>query len=462
MSQEINTKDHFSISKLFGGVVASALLKASDICLLIDNKGQILDSSSQTFDRISLWRGKNLREILAPESIRKIFSYIDVSSKTLNEKKEALELNHKSDNQTEFAVSYHAHETGQPNQSLLIGKSLKTVTDIQKQLVETQIRLEREYETYRAFDVRYRVILESSNDALLVIDTASLKIQDYNEAAKKYFSIKSDNLKALQFSNFFPEISPEELTEYLRLNAENFSSANSLKSIGGQRVAIRPTFFRSGADLLAICKVEPEVSGSSEAVDPHPLLKEFYEKCPDSIVITTENGIIYHANERFLNTCNILNFSNLEGKSFEDFLERGTVDLRVLIETLKSEDIVGSYFTKLRCAHGTNVNVEISASKMKIQGNSFLGFILRTSNKGMVTEKPGDTISDKALENSMKLVGSAPLKDLVSDTSDVVERICIKTALELTRNNRVAAAEMLSLSRQSLYIKLRKYGLLKK
>ena len=80
----------------------------------------------------------------------------------------------------------------------------------------------------------------------------------------------------------------------------------------------------------------------------------------------------------------------------------------------------------------------------------------------MVTEKPGDTISDKALENSMKLVGSAPLKDLVSDTSDVVERICIKTALELTRNNRVAAAEMLSLSRQSLYIKLRKYGLLKK
>ena len=107
-------------------------------------------------------------------------------------------------------------------------------------------------------------------------------------------------------------------------------------------------------------------------------------------------------------------------------------------------------------------DVEISASKMKIQGNSFLGFILRTSNKGMVTDKTGDTISDKALENSMKLVGSAPLKDLVSDTSDVVERICIKTALELTKNNRVAAAEMLSLSRQSLYIKLRKYGLLKK
>ncbi|MGA9253849.1 MAG: helix-turn-helix domain-containing protein, partial [Roseobacter sp.] len=38
----------------------------------------------------------------------------------------------------------------------------------------------------------------------------------------------------------------------------------------------------------------------------------------------------------------------------------------------------------------------------------------------------------------------------------------IETAVELTSNNRVAAAEMLGLSRQSLYVKLRKYDLLKK
>jgi DNA-binding NtrC family response regulator len=47
----------------------------------------------------------------------------------------------------------------------------------------------------------------------------------------------------------------------------------------------------------------------------------------------------------------------------------------------------------------------------------------------------------------------------VAETTDVVEKMCIETAVELTRNNRVAAAEMLGLSRQSLYVKLRKYGL---
>ena len=42
----------------------------------------------------------------------------------------------------------------------------------------------------------------------------------------------------------------------------------------------------------------------------------------------------------------------------------------------------------------------------------------------------------------------------------MIEKMCIETAVELTRNNRVAAAEMLGLSRQSLYVKLRKYDIL--
>jgi len=44
----------------------------------------------------------------------------------------------------------------------------------------------------------------------------------------------------------------------------------------------------------------------------------------------------------------------------------------------------------------------------------------------------------------------------------MIEKICIETAIELTQNNRAAAAEMLGLSRQSLYVKLRKFDLLAK
>jgi DNA-binding NtrC family response regulator len=52
-----------------------------------------------------------------------------------------------------------------------------------------------------------------------------------------------------------------------------------------------------------------------------------------------------------------------------------------------------------------------------------------------------------------------PLKDIVRDTTDLIEQFCIEAALELTGDNRASAAEMLGLSRQSLYVKLRRFGI---
>ena len=56
-------------------------------------------------------------------------------------------------------------------------------------------------------------------------------------------------------------------------------------------------------------------------------------------------------------------------------------------------------------------------------------------------------------------MGRAPLRDIVRDTTDLIERLCIEAALQLTGDNRASAAELLGLSRQSLYIKLRRFGI---
>ena len=57
------------------------------------------------------------------------------------------------------------------------------------------------------------------------------------------------------------------------------------------------------------------------------------------------------------------------------------------------------------------------------------------------------------------LVGRVPLKDIVRETTDLIEQLCIEAALNLTGDNRASAAEMLGLSRQSLYVKLRRFGM---
>lgn len=54
-------------------------------------------------------------------------------------------------------------------------------------------------------------------------------------------------------------------------------------------------------------------------------------------------------------------------------------------------------------------------------------------------------------------LGETPLKVLVSETVVVIERHFIEAALANTDGNRSAAAKMLGLSRQSLYVKLARY-----
>ena len=65
----------------------------------------------------------------------------------------------------------------------------------------------------------------------------------------------------------------------------------------------------------------------------------------------------------------------------------------------------------------------------------------------------------RSVEQVTELIGQVPLKDLVREATDVIERLCIEAALELTSDNRASAAEMLGLSRQSLYVKMRRFGL---
>jgi len=59
----------------------------------------------------------------------------------------------------------------------------------------------------------------------------------------------------------------------------------------------------------------------------------------------------------------------------------------------------------------------------------------------------------------MPLVDSIPLLELVRDSSGLIERHCIEGALERVHGNRTAAAEILGMSRQSLYAKLSRYGI---
>ena len=152
----------------------------------------------------------------------------------------------------------------------------------------------------------------------------------------------------------------------------------------------------------------------------------------------------------------------VRGRPLADFFARGSIDSKVLIDNAARSGRMAMYATKLVSEFGTETAIEVSATYLNDRENPALVFVIRDTSRVEALRRPGIGVSDEGIRNVMELVGSATLKDIVSETTDVVERMCIETAVELTSNNRMAAAEMLGLSRQSLYVKLRKYGLLNK
>jgi transcriptional regulator PpsR len=117
------------------------------------------------------------------------------------------------------------------------------------------------------------------------------------------------------------------------------------------------------------------------------------------------------------------------------------------------------YATTLRGVLGTALDVEISAVSVMADSKRRYGFSIRDVSARLRPAVNGATVPGRSVQELTELIGRVPLKDLVREAADAIERLCIEAALEITGDNRASAAEMLGLSRQSLYVKLHRFGL---
>jgi len=138
---------------------------------------------------------------------------------------------------------------------------------------------------------------------------------------------------------------------------------------------------------------------------------------------------------------------------------RPGVDLDALIANIREHGSVRHFSTILRGEYGANEEVEISAVSVLTGEYPCYGFTLRNVGAREPAKPNRPRELPRSVEQLTQLVGRVTLKELVRETTDVIERLCIEAALEMTGDNRASAAEMLGLSRQSLYSKLRRFGL---
>jgi transcriptional regulator PpsR len=362
------------------------------------------------------------------------------------------------------------HKTSNPDIILMLGRDLRPIAELQHRLVKAQLALEKDYETHRDYETRYRVIMEAVRDAMVLVDVSSGRIVDLNSAAARMLGAETDTLTGSAFAQEFDGRRRGEFIEGLVQAASDEAGGSIMAKTrrGKLDVVLHPIVFRAAGDKSLLCRMESARSAETVAVELSNTLALLYREGPDAIVITDAHGTIRSANDAFLNLTDCGSLADVKGKSLGEFLSRGSVDLKVLTDNAARSGKMRLYATRLEGAYGSQLSVELSATHLSAAGQNGFAFVIRDTSRMEVVREPSaalpgvGTVSDDAMRNVMDLVGSAPLKDIVAATTDVVEKMCIETAVELTDNNRVAAAEMLGLSRQSLYVKLRKYGLLSK
>jgi transcriptional regulator PpsR len=188
-------------------------------------------------------------------------------------------------------------------------------------------------------------------------------------------------------------------------------------------------------------------------------LIKLVENAPDAFVATDLEGKVLAANAAFVELAQLVNVDQARDESLERWLGRPGVDLAVLIANLRQHGSVRLFATTICGEHGATAEVEISAVSVPTGEQPCFGFTIRNVGRRLANDGAVAKELPRSVAQLTELVGRVPLKEIVRETTDLIERLCIEAALELTHDNRASAAEMLGLSRQSLYVKLHRYGL---
>ena len=456
------------LSELDAAAMESLLGIANDITIVIDGRGLICDIASSLEelpeDALNGWIGQRLPDVVTSESRGKALSLmqaafrIDPSSTARRWR----QLNALLGQGRELPLLLAAVPIG-PDRALICGRDLRATAALQQRLVDAQQAMERDYWKFRHAETRYRHLFQVASEGVLVVDATTQRILEANPAAAR---LVGDGGPQGLVGEVFPmgvdARSQEILNNVLagvRATGRPETVRGELLDAKGEIVVSVSTYRQDSVShfLVRLSPAQPD-SMAEPAPSTSSMLLKLVQTAPDCLVVTDLDGRVISANTAFIELAQLTTEEQVRGETLDRWLGRTGVDLSVLISNLRQRGAVRLFATSLRGEYGAMTDVEISATMVPHGDRPFLGFTIRDVGRRLSGETRNKRELPRSVGQLTELVGRVPLKDIVGETTDLIEQLCIEAALELTRDNRASAAEMLGLSRQSLYVKLRRFG----
>ncbi len=455
-----------TLGTLGANALGGLLTVANDITLIVDEHGIVRDLSSsiedQPGDALGPWIGRALVDTVAIESRPKIESMLRDVVSTGVAGPRWRQINALVDGSASLPLALAAVPIG-GGRSLVCGRDLRAIAALQQRLVEAQQAMERDYWKFRHAETRYRHLFQVASEAVLVVDATTQKVLEANPAAAQLVgSGGPQGLVGQVFPLGMDARSAEGINNLLagvRATGRAESARAELLEARGE-VAVSVSMYRQDRTTHFVVRLSPaQATAVAEAVPgTSAMLLKLVQTAPDCLVVTDIDGRVMSANVSFIELVQLTTEDQVRGETLDRWLGRTGVDLSVLISNLRQRGAVRLFATTLRGEYGALTDVEISATMVPHGDRPFLGFTIRDIGRRLTGEVRSKRELPRSVGQLTELVGRVPLKDIVGETTDLIEQLCIEAALELTHDNRASAAEMLGLSRQSLYVKLRRYG----
>ena len=468
---------------------ASRLVQAcSDVALVLDLEGTILEVVIHGDDDAAKlarsWRGRPWVQTVAPDSRQKVEALLrDAQAAADVATARWRQVNHPAADGDDLPLLYSTVRLSgseprvrSKDRILAFGRDLRTMVALQRRLIDTQQAMERDYWRLREAETRYRHLLETSSEAMLIVDGATQKVIEANPAARALCDSTRNKLAGALLSSLFDATHGERLQDLLAA-ARSVGKKDAVRARladNQAEVAVSASVFRQEDAVLVLVRMAPVPQAAAKGAGGgagtaaaaavassgwESTLAAFVQNSPDGLVFCDETGRVLSANRAFLTLAELSTEDQARGQALDRWLGRTGVELGVLITNLRQRGTVGRFVTALRGEYGAEIEVEISAAQLSPGTDTVLAFAIRDIERRLKPEVESGRAMTRSVSELTELVGRTPLKDIVSETTDLIEQLCIETALEMSSDNRASAALLLGLSRQSLYVKLRRYGL---
>ena len=429
---------------------------AGDFLLAIDASDTVRDAAQN--DRecqfVSQWIGKKWVETVTIESRPKIERLLDTRQ---GQEQQWRQVNHPVDGE-DVPIKYRLVRPAEGDWSIAIGRDLRAISALQQRLLKTQQSMERDYLSLRQTETRYRLLFDNISYPVMIVDADKLTIQQANRALHALASTAPGSLDGKYLLDLFDKSSRDPLLAHIGAAAVSDSAGSVDVRLDEQEGAYRlslSSFRQSGRHYWLINIDDGEHETPTKPSDRYIL--DAVETMPDAFVLTNDRQEIVAANRAFAELVQAGSVEQFAGISLNRFVGRPDIDLNLLRKQLKDHQEVRNFSSIVNDLNGGEEPVEISAIMIERE-QSLFGYSLRTIGR-RERDLPKSDQELRSVDQLTELVGRKPLKEIVRESTDLIERMCIEAALVHTSDNRASAAEILGLSRQSLYSKLHRHGL---